>query len=61
LGNLATKWQNPQKLEKSVRKTLKGKRIIVPGFLANVMSGVLRVLPRGTAASIYNKVGKTDF
>jgi len=63
LGKFGDKMaRTPQKVgEKAVRKTLKGKRIIVPGFLANVMSGVLRILPRGTAASIYNKVGKTDF
>ena len=63
LGKFGDKMARPpQKVgEKAVRKTLKGKRIIVPGFLANVMSGILRILPRGTAASIYNKVGKTDF
>ena len=62
LGKFGDKMaRTPQKVgEKAVRKTLKGKRIIVPGFLANVMSGILRILPRGTAASIYNKVGKTD-
>src|SRR6186997_422410 len=62
LGKFGDKMaRTPQKVgEKAVRKTLKGKMIIVPGFLANVMSGVLRILPRGTAASIYNKVGKTD-
>jgi uncharacterized protein len=41
-----------------VRKTLKGKMIIVPGFLANIMSGVLRILPKKTSASIYNRLGK---
>jgi short-subunit dehydrogenase len=62
LGKFGDKMaRTPQRVgEKAVRKSLKGKRIIVPGFLANVMSGVLRILPRGTAASIYNKVGKTD-
>src|SRR6187397_1493634 len=60
LGKFGDKMaRTPQKVgEKAVRKTLKGKRIIVPGFLANVMSGILRILPRGTPASIYNKVGK---
>jgi len=63
LGKFGDKMaRTPQKVgEKAVRKSLKGKRIIVPGFLANVMSGVLRILPRGTAASIYNKVGKIDY
>ncbi|HEX6170371.1 MAG TPA: SDR family NAD(P)-dependent oxidoreductase [Chitinophagaceae bacterium] len=44
--------------EKAVRKTLKGKMIIVPGFLANMMSGILRILPKKTSASIYDRVGK---
>ena len=44
--------------EKTVRKTLKGKMIIVPGFLANMMSGILRILPKKTSASIYHRVGK---
>ena len=44
--------------EKAVRKTLKGKMLIVPGFLANMMSGILRILPKKTSASIYDKVGK---
>ena len=49
----------PQKVgEKAVRKTLKGKMIIVPGFLANMMSGILRILPKKTSASIYNTLGK---
>ena len=44
--------------EKAVRKTLKGKMIIVPGFLAHTMSWILRLLPRRVSASIYNRVGK---
>ena len=49
----------PQKVgEKAVRKTLKGKMIIVPGFLANVMSGILRILPKKTSASIYDRLNK---
>lgn len=44
--------------EKAVRKTLKGKMIIVPGFLANIMSAVLRILPRRASAAIYNRLGK---
>ena len=44
--------------EKAVRKTLNGKMIIVPGFLAHTMSWLLRLLPRRVSASIYNRVGK---
>lgn len=44
--------------EKAVRKTLKGKMIIVPGFLAHTMSWFLRILPKRVSASIYNRVGK---
>ena len=44
--------------EKAVRKALRGKMIIVPGFLAHTMSWFLRVLPRRTAASLYHRVGK---
>ena len=49
----------PQKVgEKTVRKTLKGKILIVPGFLANVMSGILRILPKKISTSFYYKQGK---
>src|SRR4030095_13257538 len=60
LGKFGDKMaRTPQKVgEKAVRKTLKGKMIIVPGFLANVMSGFLRILPKKTSASIYNRLGK---
>lgn len=44
--------------EKTVRQALKGKMIIVPGFYANVLSGVLRIVPLRISASIYNKLGK---
>jgi hypothetical protein len=51
--------RQPHKVgEKAVRKTLKGKMIIVPGFLANVMSGLLRILPKSFSASIYNRLSK---
>ena len=50
---------SPQRVgEKAVRKTLKGKMIIVPGFLANVMSGLLRILPRRVSTHLYYKRGK---
>lgn len=60
LGKFGDKMaRTPERVgEKAVRKMLKGQMIIVPGFLANVMSGILRILPRRTAAAIYKKVGK---
>jgi len=60
LGKFGDKMaRSPQKVgEKAVRKTLKGKMIIVPGFLANVMSGFLRILPKKFSASIYDRLGK---
>jgi len=60
LGKFGDKMaRTPQKVgEKAVRKALKGKLIIVPGFLANLMSGFLRILPKRTTASIYNRLGK---
>jgi short-subunit dehydrogenase len=44
--------------EKAVRKTLKGKPLIVPGFWAHTMSVFLRLMPTRTAAWMYGKVGK---
>lgn len=44
--------------EIAVRKTIKGKMIIVPGFLANLMSQFLRILPRRFIAGVYDKLGK---
>jgi len=60
LGKFGDKMaRTPQKVgEKAVRKTLNGKIVIVPGFLANVMSGILRILPKKTSASIYNRLAK---
>jgi uncharacterized protein len=43
--------------EIAVRKTLNGKMIIVPGTLSKVFSGFLRLMPRGWAAAVYDKVG----
>ncbi len=43
--------------EVAVRKTLKKRMIIVPGTIAKVFSGVLRVLPRRWAAAMYYKLG----
>jgi short-subunit dehydrogenase len=44
--------------EKAVRKALRGKMIIVPGFLAHAMSWFLRLLPARISASLYNRVSK---
>ena len=49
----------PEKVgEVAVRQTLKGKMIIVPGNLAKVASGMVRILPRGVVASIYGGIGE---
>jgi uncharacterized protein len=45
--------------EVAVKKTLKGRMIIVPGTLAKTTSILIRILPRRWAAGIYNKVGST--
>jgi short-subunit dehydrogenase len=44
--------------EVAVRKTIHGKMIIVPGFLANLMSQFLRIFPRRFSAALYDKLGK---
>jgi len=44
--------------EIAVRKTLRGKMIIVPGFLANMMSKILRILPKRIATAFYYKKGQ---
>ncbi|HTF28458.1 MAG TPA: SDR family NAD(P)-dependent oxidoreductase [Flavitalea sp.] len=43
--------------EIAVKKTLSGKMIIVPGTLAKMSSGILRLLPRAWAAGIYERLG----
>lgn len=60
LGKFGDKMaRTPQKVgEKAVRKTLEGKMLIVPGFLANVMSGILRILPMKISTSFYYRQGK---
>jgi len=37
---------------------LNGKMIIVPGTLAKIASGFIRIMPRGVIASIYGDVGE---
>ena len=44
--------------EVAVRETLNGKMIIVPGTSAKVMSGLIRVVPRGVLASVYGNLGE---
>lgn len=59
LGWFGMKMEVPPKRvgEVAIRKTLRGKMIIVPGTLATITSWVIRLLPRRTIVSIYNKVG----
>lgn len=48
----------PKKVgEVAVRKTLKGRPIIVPGTIAKILSGVLRVLPKRFVTYVYGKAG----
>src|SRR5688572_4946468 len=44
--------------EVAVRETLNGKMIIVPGTLAKITSGFVRILPRGVLASVYGSLGE---
>lgn len=44
--------------EVAVRETLNGKMIIVPGTLAKITSGIVRIMPRGVMASVYGGVGE---
>jgi short-subunit dehydrogenase len=43
--------------EITVRKTLKGRPMIVPGGIAKILSAVLRVLPKRWSTYIYGKAG----
>jgi short-subunit dehydrogenase len=48
----------PKKVgEVAVRKTLRGRMLIVPGTLPQVMSFFIRILPRRWITAIYNKAG----
>jgi len=50
--------QKPARVgEVAVRKTLRGKLMIVPGTLANIMSGVLRIVPKRLLTYVYGKAG----
>ncbi|RYE24642.1 MAG: SDR family NAD(P)-dependent oxidoreductase [Sphingobacteriales bacterium] len=46
--------------EIAIRKTLKGRMLIVPGTMARVSSMALRVLPRRWSAALYNELMKDD-
>ena len=43
--------------EVAVKKTLKGRPVIVPGTIAKILSGVLRILPKRFVAYVYGKAG----
>ena len=43
--------------EVAVKKTLKGKLMIVPGTVARLTSWVIRFLPRRTVTYIYSRFG----
>ena len=43
--------------EVAIKKTLKKRMIIVPGTIAKIMSGVLRVVPKSITTAIYSKAG----
>ncbi|MEP7237156.1 MAG: SDR family NAD(P)-dependent oxidoreductase [Ferruginibacter sp.] len=56
LGNAMA--QKPARVgEVTIRKTLKGRPIIVPGTIAKILSGVLRILPKRFVAWVYGKAG----
>jgi len=46
--------------EFAIKKTLKGKMIIVPGKPAKFTSNIIRALPRRWAAGLYNALGKEN-
>ncbi len=51
---------SPKKVgEIAVRKTLKGKLLIIPGALSKLSSFLIRVLPRKWIVAIYYKLGKS--
>lgn len=60
MGNLGMKMAlEPEKVgEIAIRKTLKGRTLIVPGTMANISSQMLRVLPTKWAAAFYHQLDK---
>lgn len=56
LGNAMA--MKPERVgEVAVKKTLKGRPIIVPGTIAKILSGVLRILPKRLLTYVYGKAG----
>jgi short-subunit dehydrogenase len=60
LGWLGNVMEVPPKRvgEIAIQKTLEGNLLIVPGTTSKLTSFIIRILPRRTITSIYNKVGK---
>jgi short-subunit dehydrogenase len=44
--------------EITVRKTLRGRLIIIPGTFSKISAAVVRILPRRVVTAFYNRVGK---
>ena len=57
LGGFADKMAlGPKKVgEVAVRKTLKGRPVIVPGFYSKILSGLLRIIPKRYSTAIYGR------
>lgn len=50
---------SPEKVgEIAIRKTLKGRMIIVPGTLATISSSIIRLLPRRMTVAFYDRAGR---
>jgi uncharacterized protein len=62
LGSFGVKMAvSPAKVgEIAVRKTLRGKMMIVPGTLAKLSSFFIRILPRSWVVALYGRVGKRN-
>jgi uncharacterized protein len=60
MGSLGVKMAVPVKQVGiiAIRKTLRGKMLIVPGTIASFLASVLRILPRKWITAIYHKIGK---
>jgi short-subunit dehydrogenase len=60
LGWLGTQMAvSPKKVgEVTVRRTLKGKQLIIPGTIAKIMSVGLRILPKRFSSKLYGKLGE---
>ncbi len=60
MGKLGMKMaMQPEEVgEIAIRKTLKGRTLIVPGTMANLSSQMLRVLPKKWSAAIYHQMDK---